>query len=93
MNGLGAPNTLDVYDTSGRQKMYRFTGQPTRRNCERLTESNGAYEVGVFLNEVHKGDQFCLRTDGKHLAHLLVVDVRRGIADEIDIDFKVALWS
>lgn len=93
MNGLGAPNTLDVYDVSGSQKMYRLAGQRTRQNCARLTGSDGPYVVGVFLNEVHQGDQFCLRTDGKHLVDLLVEDVRRGTGDDTDIDFMVALWN
>ena len=93
LNGIRALNTLDAYDISGDQKMYRFTGQPTRQNCERLVSSNGSYEIGIFLDQLHKGDQFCLRTDGKHLVHLLIEDIRRGTGSATDLDFRVALWS
>ena len=93
-NGLLAPNTFDVYNTAGTQKMYRLTGPPTRRSCERLTDdAAAAYVTNVFLADLHQGDQFCLRTDGRHLAHLLVGAVHRGAGNDVDIDFKAALWN
>jgi hypothetical protein len=87
-----ALNTFDVYNTSGDQELYQFTGPPTRQNCEKVMASN-AYVTGISLDKLNKGDQFCLRTDGRHLAYLLIENISRGTGDDTDIDFKAALWE
>jgi hypothetical protein len=92
VNGLVAPNTFDVYGTSGGQKMYRVVGPAKRQTCEDAT-STDSYVVSVFLEEIRNGDQFCLRTDGKRLARFVVTNISRGAGDDVDISFSVSLWS